>query len=175
MLSAILDLVIDAIIASASWVARVVRSLFVHGAVDAAVQGGEEATQSMTSDRKDRRRARKHLQLLADSGEIEELIASYRRMGRSDRFRDLRIDAIVALAAADPAAAAPVLRQIIEGPDDVYVILAALDLAAEHRITGLLDAVAAAKDDTRRLVAAEAGSAHRRLAKVAAPPGHVSA
>ena len=173
--SALLSALIEAIVASVSWLAGVARSILGHFLLDLAARGGEEAVRGMTTSRRDRRRARRHLRRLARSGEIESLILAYRRLGRSDEFRDLRIDAIVALAAADPGAAEPVLREIIEGPDDPWVVVAALDRASKHRMAGLLPAIAiAAEDDIRPLVGAQARGVHKRLLKVAARQGSAS-
>lgn len=170
MSSVILGFLIDAVISGASWLVRVVRSVLAHAIIEGAARGGKEAMCSMTPSRKDRRRTRKHLKHLADTGDIEELIRAYRRLGRGDEARELRTDAIGMLAAADTVAAEPILQEIIEGSDDTWLVLAALDRAAKHRMIGLLDSVNDARDDHRRVVAKLAGDVHRRLVKAAANP-----
>ena len=173
--SVILSALIDAIVASVGWLSGVVRSILGHFLVDAALRGGEEVVRGVAPSRRERRRARKHLRRLAASGKIEELILAYRRLGRSDEFRDLRSDALVALSAADPVAAEPILREVIEGPDDPWVVLLALDRADKHRMTGLLGVIAvAARDDTRPLVGKQARGVHKKLLKIAAQRGPVS-
>lgn len=170
MSSVVLNFLVDAVIAGVGWLARAIRSALAHTIIDIAARGGREAICSMTASRKDRRRTRKHLKQLADSGEIEELIRAYRRLGRSTEIADLRTDAVVMLAAAEPVAAEPVLREIIGGPDDVWLVLAALDRAAKHRMTGLLGCVEEAREDHRPVVAKLAVDVHRRLLKAASKP-----
>ena len=77
----------------------------------------------------------------------------------------VRIDALRALAGADPAAAQPVLRQAIEGPEDAWVTVFPLDLVQEWRLVELRDGVRTAEGDPRRVVASLAASVGKRLDK----------
>ena len=165
MFNIILGFLLDAVIASVSWLAQAVRSAFGHFLIDIAARGGREATTNVTPSRQDQRRIRKHLKHLAHSGEIEELIRACRQLDRDSENVALRIDAIKLLTAADPVAAEPVLRESIIGCDDAWLVLAALDRAARYRMTGLLDCVEQARDDHRPSVAKLAADVHRRLVK----------
>lgn len=172
MLAAVLEIVVDAVLSAIGWLVRVTRGLFADAATDAGASATREMTGSseMTGSRRDRRRVRRHFKKLAVDGQTDELVRLYRSLGRDEEFRDLRIDALRELAAHDPAVAEDVLREVIEGADDPWVVLGALDAAAKHHIFGLTDVIAQATEDPRPAVASYAASAHKRLQKKARRP-----
>lgn len=131
--------------AALDWVVRVVRGLF-----------------------SGRRRDRARMRRLIEEGDIDELVRVYHRCGRSDAHRERRMAALAELAKADPARAEPLLRDVIEGPDDPWMVMAALDTAAREGLVGLQDVIATAKDDPRPVVAATADVAARKLARTTA-------
>jgi hypothetical protein len=145
MIGALLEALVDAVVRAAGWVAGAVRSVFVGQAVDAALEAGEKKT----SRRKCGRGAKAQLSELADPADTEQLRV-YHQLPRNDNNRELRIEAIIQIAENDTATAEPLLREIIEGPDDPWVVTAALDTAARQRMTGLIDVVAATRDDPRQ-------------------------
>lgn len=122
-----------------------------------------EAPASMTGSRRDRRRARRRLRQLARDGHTDELVRAYRRLGRSEAARDLRIDALRLLATSDARAAEPVLREVLTGPEDAWVMIGALDAVARGRILTLRDTVAATERDPRPAVSAYATDVRKRL------------
>lgn len=164
MSSIVLNFLVDGLISGAGWLVRVVRSAIAPAIVETAVRGGKEMV-CLTPSRKAKRRVRKQMKHLANRGDIDELIRAYRSLGHDVEIVDLRIDAVMILTATDPVAAEPVLREIIAGCDHPWLVLAALDRAAKHRLTGLLDCVNDARDDHRSVVAKLAEDVHRRLVK----------
>lgn len=158
MLSAFLDFVIDALGSAFGWLLRVARGAFGGAAVDAGVSVAE-----MTGGRRDRRRVRRHFKALAATGQSEELIRAYRMLGRSDELRTLRLDALEALVAHDRVATAPVLREVIEGPEDAWTIIGVLHTVARHRVVDVVDVVRNVEHDPRPVVASSAASVRKRL------------
>lgn len=161
MVGALIEALVEAIIRAAGWVAGAVRGVFAGQAADAALSAGEE----QPSRRGRRRGAKGKLAELADPDDTEQLVRAYHRLARNDGDRELRIAAILQIADNDPATAEPLLREIIEGPDDPWVVLAALDTAGRKRMTSLADVVGAAREDPRQVVSVAAGQVHKRLSK----------
>ncbi|MCP9490344.1 MAG: hypothetical protein MSC31_10785 [Solirubrobacteraceae bacterium MAG38_C4-C5] len=175
MLAAVLEIVVDAVLSAIGWLVRVTRGLFADAAVDASATREMTGSGEMTGSRRDRRRVRRHFKKLAVDGHTDELVRLYRSLGRDEEFRDLRIDALRELAAHDPAVAEDVLREVIEGADDTWVVLGALDAAAKYHIFGLTDVIAQVTEDHRPAVASYAASAHKRLQKKARRPNKSAA
>lgn len=165
MIGALLEAVIEAVLNAVGWFARVVRGLFAGQAADAGLSAAEE---KVSRQRRRRRGPKQRLRELADPGYTEQLVRVYHQLARSDTERDLRTEAIVRIAAEDSTAAEPILREIIEGPDDPWVVIYALEAARRHRMTGLLDVIEPALEDPRPAVAAIAASTHKRLQTSAA-------
>lgn len=93
---------------------------------------------SLFGDRATRRRhrdLRRRIKAAASARDGAELIRLYESPDCDEA--GVRIDALRALAGADPAAAQPVLRQAIEGPEDAWVTVFALDLVQEWRLVEL--------------------------------------
>ncbi len=167
MSSIVINFIIEAVISALGWLVRLVRSALAPAIIEGAARGGKEAILSMTPEGKRRRQTRKGLKDLAGEGDVEGLLCAYRQLGRHPNVVDVRIEAINRLSAVDPVAAEPVLREIITGCDHAWLVLAALDRAAKHRMFGLLDCVDEAQGDHRPLVAKLAQDVYRRLAKAA--------
>ncbi len=163
MLYVIIDAIVEAVLGAARWVMRTLRSAFVSAAPEAATTTGEQ----LSSDSKDRRRARRQLKRMGRAGDVEGLVRVYHRCGRGEHNRDLRIDALRQLARADRDAAEPLLREVIEGAEDAWVVTAAMEWAAKYRIVGVRDAVTAAGNDPRPAVAAQAATVGKRLERSA--------
>lgn len=167
MFQVMVEALIEAVTAAVRWIGRGLRGAVVSTALDA----GSTAAGDVSLDQAQRRVARRRVRAMAKAGDVAGLTRVYHRCGSGEHHRDLRIEALVGLARADATAAAPILREAISGPNDAWVVSAALDAAAKHGVVDLLDAVIAAQDDPRPAVAAIAASARKRLAK-AAPPLH---
>ncbi len=138
-----------------------VRGMVANSAADAGLSAAEETGARQYGRRRDRRR----LKRLAATGDVDELVRVYQRCGRGSHDVNRRIEALLQVARAEPSTAEPLLREVIEGPDDTWVTVAALDIAARCRMTGLADAVANAREDPRPAIATGAASVHKRLAK----------
>ena len=164
MLYVIINAIVEAAVGAAGWITRMARSVFVHAAAEAATAKAEE----LSFESKDRRRARRQLKRMGTAGDVDGLVRVYRRCGRGENNRDLRIDALRHLARADRGAAEPLLREVIEGAEDAWVVTAAMEWSAKYKIIGLRDAVAAARDDPRPAVSAQATTALKRLDRAAA-------
>ncbi len=162
MFSALIDALVEMFAAALGWVARILRGASVDAGAEAAAQVAGDGD---VSDRKARRRAIRRFKSLAAAGKTDELASEYRRLGRGEDARDLRIEALLALAAADSTVAAPLLADVIERPDDPWVVTMALNAVAEHRMFELSDVVARAKDDPRPIVSKLATDVQRRLDK----------
>lgn len=137
-----------------------IRGVVASSAADAGLSAAEE----MGAERCGRGRARQRLKQLAATGHVEELVRVY-RCGRGNPDTTLRIEALIQVAHAEASTAEALLREVIEGFDDPWVTIAALDIAARCRMTGLVDAVDTAREDPRPAIAAAAASAHKRLQK----------
>jgi hypothetical protein len=162
MFGAIIEAIIDVLLRAAGSVAGVVRSVFAGHAADAGLAAAEDRA---SRPGRRRRGPKDKLNELAEPGDTEQLVRTYHQLARNDSDRDLRIEAITRLSEENSAVAEPILREIIQGPDDPWVVIYALDAARRHRMTGLLDVVTPACEDPRPAVAAAAGSAHKRLQK----------
>lgn len=167
MFYVIIEAVIQFVLGAVGWVGR----LFRGAASGAAAEAAMAATEELSFDSKDRRRARRQLKRMADEGDTEGLVRVYHLCGRSEHNRDLRIDALRHLARADRRAAEPLLREVIEGAEDAWVVTAAMEWAAKNEMVGLRDAVTSAKDDPRPAVSAQAVTVAKRLAKTEARMG----
>lgn len=170
MLTALLEAVIEALVRAAGWVGGLVRGVFAGPAADAGLSAADDAA----SRRRQRRRIKRELAEIAGAGGVEELTRVYRGAARSDLDRELRIEALIQIADAEPPAAEPLLRDVIRGPDDPWVVLAALDIAARHGMTGLLDEVAQATEDQRPMVATAAEIMRKRLEKTRRRSGNIA-
>lgn len=162
MITAVFEALLEVLMRAAGWVVGVVRGVFAGSAADAALAASEDK-----ASRRGGRRggAKEKLRDLAAPGGTEQLVRVYHQLARNDNDRELRIEAIIQIAEHDSAAAEPLLREIIEGPDDPWVVMAALDTAGRHGMTDLLDVVAAAREDPRPVVSALAGPVHKKLCK----------
>jgi hypothetical protein len=134
------------------------------GAADAA---GSAVLDDLERGGRKARRARRELaresKQARRAGDREALLSLW-RLPRNEHYRSTRIDALMALADLDQAAAEPLLREALERPDDPWVVLAALDRISQRRLVGLRDAVERATDDPRPGVAKMAAHTAARLA-----------
>lgn len=123
---------------------------------------------SLFGDRSTRRRhrdVRRRIKGAASTGDHAELLRLYQRLEPYGDDSPVRPDALLALADVDPAAAQPVLREAIEGPDETWVAIIALDRVEKHTLVELRDAVRTAEQDPRRFVASQAADVGKRLDK----------
>ncbi len=134
--------------------------------VDAAVAAADVIASMLPGDRERRlrhRKIRRRAKAAASAGEGAELLRLYRSLDRDEDETPIRTDVLRALTAPDPSAEHPVLREAIEGPDDPWLAIAALDRIEKLRLIDLRDVVRAAERHPRRSIAAYAASVAKRL------------